>query len=162
MNTEKNPKHGRPGRAEQIKIQEILRPHFERGLSATLAAELTGMNIKTVCKYFKKWAEERDAFETENSLQRQKEERDRTTRSFDYLIGEEHKMLDMVKTRVEKCGADEPIQQYLLNKHSEIIKTISNLTEKRGSFAMLLTPDESVDKIIKEKMEVYGKSRQDS
>jgi hypothetical protein len=162
MNIEKNPKRGRPGRAEQMAIQKKLRPCFERGLTATLTAELTEINIKTVCNYFNKWAVESDAFEKKNFLQRQKEERGRIIRSFDYLIVEEHNVLDMIKIKIEKYNGDEPIPQYLLNKHSDIVKTISNLNEKRGSFAMLPTPDESFDKIIKEKMEVYDKSRQDS
>jgi len=162
MNTEKNPKYRRLQRSEQIEIQKTLRPYFERGLTAIFTSQSTGINIKTVCKYFNKWNEERDEIETKDFFQRQKEERDRIIRSFDYLIGEEHNMLDMVKTNIKKYNGDKPIPQYLLNKHSVIVKTILNLNEKRGSFAMLSTPDESLDKIIKEKMEVYDKSRQDN
>ena len=42
-----NHKNGRPTRTGQLHIQTILRPFFEQGLSASVTAEKTRINIKT-------------------------------------------------------------------------------------------------------------------
>ncbi len=47
---------GRPTQKQQIEIQETLREYFEKGVSATVTSHITGINIKTVCKYFEEWS----------------------------------------------------------------------------------------------------------
>ncbi len=49
--------NGRPPKTTQLQMQKELRQYFERGISATVASSKTGINIKTVCKYFEEWSE---------------------------------------------------------------------------------------------------------
>jgi len=53
-----NTKNGRPTKSKQIEIKKKLMPYYEKGLSANFTSKETGFNIKTVCKYYKNWAEE--------------------------------------------------------------------------------------------------------
>ena len=53
--TERTHGSGRPSSANRLQIELRLRPYFERGASASATAQLTGYNIKTVCRYFEKW-----------------------------------------------------------------------------------------------------------
>jgi len=50
--------NGRPTQKQQLEIQELLRKNFEKGISATSTSRHTGINIKTVCKYFEEWVEQ--------------------------------------------------------------------------------------------------------
>ena len=47
--------NGRPSKQEQLNLQKTLQENYEKGISATKTADLTGINVKTVCKYFNEW-----------------------------------------------------------------------------------------------------------
>jgi hypothetical protein len=50
---------GRPSKAEQLRIQKMIRPYFDLGLSAHFVSTLPGMpNEKTIQKYFKQWTKD--------------------------------------------------------------------------------------------------------
>lgn len=51
----KTNENGRPTKQEQLDLQKTLREYYEKGISATTTANLTGINVKTVCKYFNEW-----------------------------------------------------------------------------------------------------------
>ena len=69
--------NGRPTQKQQIEIQETLREYFEKGISATVTSQSTGINIKTVCKYFEEWVEEIKKINDIDFLKRIKLERER-------------------------------------------------------------------------------------
>ena len=48
-------KRGRPTRHKQNKIKKILQPFYQKGISANATSEKTGINIKTILKYYKQW-----------------------------------------------------------------------------------------------------------
>ena len=76
MSKESN-SNGRPTQKQQIEIQETLREYFEKGISATVTSQSTGINIKTVCKYFEEWVEEIKKINDIDFLKRIKLERER-------------------------------------------------------------------------------------
>ena len=51
-------KNGRPSEAEQLEIERKLRPYFEKSISSSVTSRETGINRKTVTKYFHEWCEE--------------------------------------------------------------------------------------------------------
>jgi len=51
-------KQGRPTRYEQNRIKNILQPFYQKGISANETSAKTGINIKTILKYYKRWNEE--------------------------------------------------------------------------------------------------------
>ena len=82
---EKNEK-GRPSFVQQAKIESDLRPYFEKGYSATLTSKKTGHDKKTVLKYFRKWTKEIFEPESEEFLQRCKEQKARSLLALDEQI----------------------------------------------------------------------------
>jgi len=56
--TQESRSNGRPTQKQQLEIQETLRKYFEKGISASSTSQRTGINIKTVCKYFEEWIEQ--------------------------------------------------------------------------------------------------------
>lgn len=55
--------NGRPTKQEQLELQKTLRGYYEKGISATTTANMTGINVKTVCKYFNEWSKQIDEIE---------------------------------------------------------------------------------------------------
>ena len=74
--TQESRSQGRPSQKQQLEIQESLRKFFEKGISATSTSQLTGINIKTVCKYFEEWVEQIKEINDTDFLKRVKLERE--------------------------------------------------------------------------------------
>lgn len=131
----------------------MLRKHFERNLTASYTAGITGINIKTVCRYFDEWADQISEAEERDFLKREKKERVRIRLSFDSLIVEEYELLDEIKKEITKYRKEnKPVPRYLIASQIEILRTISSLNEKKGYFSMQMPVDESLQKIIEEKI----------
>lgn len=155
-------KKGRPTRAEQIEIQKTLRPYFRSGLTVEAVSDLTTTDPKTVTKYFGDWADEIEKQDSADFLKRQKNARSRALRCYGYLMGEEYKMLSEINDEIEYFKKEErPVPQYLLAKHSEIVKTLATLNEKIAVVEMSEKIEESLGTIIEEKIKEYEKSRAD-
>jgi hypothetical protein len=48
-------KHGRPTLYNQNQIKKILQPFYQKEVSANATSKKTGINIKTILKYYKQW-----------------------------------------------------------------------------------------------------------
>lgn len=48
-------KRGRPTRHDQNQIKKMLHPFYQKGVSANATSIKTGINIKTILKYYKQW-----------------------------------------------------------------------------------------------------------
>jgi len=128
---------GRPSKTEQIQIQNLLRPYFERNISATFTANSTDINIKTVCVYFNRWAEEIINSKKENRSERCRAERERTLLSYDNLISKEYSRLNETENKINKLeeeGKEVPLN--LIKYRHDLVKSVSTLIEKKGRFAL--------------------------
>jgi len=144
---------GRPIIQEQVQIERTLRPYFERNLSASFTARMTKYNVKTVCKYFDELADQRRESEEKDFVEREKKERERIRLSFDNIIFEEYELLDEIKKEIAKYKQkDQAVPRYLIASQLEILRTISSMTEKKGSFLLQMPLDESIQKMIEAKM----------
>jgi len=145
--------NGRPTKTRQLHIQSTLREYYERGVSASFTSNKTGINIKTVCHYFNEWTSQIIEAEGKDFVEREKEERERVRLSFDSIIFEEYELLEEIKKEIEKYRKEnKPVPRYFIASQLEILRTISSLNEKKGSFSIQMPLDESVDKMIEEKI----------
>jgi len=129
--------NGRPTKTEQLLIDDVLRPYFERNMSAKFTANSTGMNIKTVCIHFNQWTEEIINSKSEEHRRRWREERERTILSYDNLISEEYLRLDEINHKIKKLeeeGKEVPLN--LQKSRQDIMKFISILIEKKACVAL--------------------------
>ena len=147
--------NGRPSRSGQVQIQSVLRKHFERNLSAAYTAQITGFNIKTVCKYFDEWADQINQAEQQDFVSREKKERLHIILGYDNLIYENYELLDEIKEQIKKFRKDaKAVPRYLIASYIEILKSISSLYEKKGSFSLNMPIDESVKKMVREEIQL--------
>jgi len=149
---------GRPSKNIQLETRRKLQFFFERGYSASFTAQEVGLNIKTVCKYFRKFSEQFRDLEDQNFFERTRIDRERMILSYDSIISEYYDMVDDVNEQISKSKKDRErlIPNYLFQIKSNLLKKISNLLEKKAGFRMQPPLDESLKKIIQENVEKYG------
>ncbi|MGI0026338.1 MAG: hypothetical protein ACREAD_00660 [Nitrosopumilaceae archaeon] len=156
-------KKGRPSVSDQAQIRKILRPYYESGLSAYYTSGETGIDIKTVCKYYNEWSEQIEEAETSDFLERQKRDRIQIIISYDTDIVEMTKLLDEVNAEIENFQKEKKLIPRHLSVHKlEIIKFRSLLKEKKAAFIMQPTMDEALEKKIREKIKEHEQSRTSS
>lgn len=140
---------GRPTRKKQLDIESKLKSYFEQNLSAYFTSNKTGINIKTVCKYFNRWVDQIKQAEDDDFLKRQRIEQERLIQSYDNIISTNFELLDSIKKEISKSkGTEKLIPRYLLTCHTEILKAISTIMEKKSS--VLIEPD--LEKIVERKI----------
>lgn len=157
----RNSRRRRPTLSEQAKIKQELRVQYSRGYTSIESVhEITGYDSKTISKYFHEWDDEIEKEEKEEFIKREKKERRKTKLRYEHLIQEQFKTLDDVNEDIKDCrSAEKPELVYFLSRHSDIIKTISNLIEKKSALEIHPTIEESLDEIIREGVEKYEESR---
>ena len=136
MSTSENHKRGRPTRAGQVSLQKKLRPYFEQGMTATFTANVTRINVKTVCRYFNEWTEEITKFEEHEFMKRQINERIRNVLSYDVLINEQYDLLNEIRLEINKYKKkNDKVPIYFWQTRIAILKAISTGIEKRALYA---------------------------
>lgn len=143
--------HGHPSKPAQVQMQEKLRRYFELGISATLAAQKVGLNVKTACKYYDEWTERITEQQNGDFLERQKADRERTIISFDTQILDMLDSLDSVNIEIKRYQDEKnPVPRYLFAHRLEVQKVIADLIAKRGAFAMQPSIDDNLREKIQE------------
>lgn len=144
-------KPGRPNKSEQLQITKELRQCYERDFTAPFTAEKTGHNIKTVYTHFHVWTEQLKELQEKDFLVQSEEKRNRIILSFENMLFELYETLDEIKEELGKYKKKNKfIPKHLLSTKLEIIRIISGLIEKKGSFSMGLSYDKAVEKKMEE------------
>ncbi len=151
---------GRPSRNEQLDLENRLRPFFDSMLSAKLAAEKTGISIKTAEKYFKIWADQLRENHSENIVERQKNSKVKLLNALDHinfnLLAQHNRItraiLDHEKNysqnKYTKDGKPKPYLPDLVleQKLSEVIKMQQQLYDTIANIEASPTIDEQTEK----------------
>lgn len=124
-------KNGRPTKTDQLEIEHVLRRYFERKISAWLTSQKTGINIKTMCTYFKQWKIEIMEFEKNERAKTSKEEKILDSMYFEGLQLELHEILDNKKAEIKKFKEKEkPIPKHITSAQLSTIKSLTELKMK--------------------------------
>jgi len=156
-----NSRRRRPTLAEQAKIKQELRRYYSKGYTnIETVHEKTKYDPKTISKYFHEFDDEIEKEENEEFIKREKKERRIAKLRYEYLIQEQFNMLDEINKDIKDSReAKKPELGYFLSRHSDIVKTITNLIEKKSALGIHPTAGESLDEIIRERIEKYEESR---
>lgn len=143
-------KNGRPSKTGQLEIEKILLEYFQRNVTASFVSAKTGINIKTVCKYFSKWSNERTQVVLRNFEKREVEEREGIMTAFDLQIWEGYEFRDHINAEIEKFTKEnKTVPRYLYSLKMEIMRYNSKIMLEKKSF-MVNVPDKK--SILYEKM----------
>lgn len=138
---------GRPTKTKQIEIQRELRKFFDLGITATLAAEKTGFNIKTVCKYFEELSEQLQEQEDKDFVEQYKKDRLRIINSLDMLLLRTNESLDLIDSEIQShIKAGTSIPRHVISQKQDIMRFMFSVIEKKGTFSLQPTVDETIKK----------------
>jgi len=138
MSKESNSK-GRPTLKQQIEIQETLREYFEKGVSATVTSQNTGINIKTVCKYFEEWIEQIKKINDIDFLKRIKLERERYLEVLDQQLLK----LYQIQSEVERNQ-----MHFYYKERMNLVTMICQIMSKKFEL-LLIKPEQQITDISK-------------
>ena len=133
MSKESN-SNGRPTQKQQIEIQETLRKYFEKGISASSTSQLTGINIKTVCKYFEGWIEQISKINDIDFLKRIKLEREHYLAVLDQQLLKLYEIQDdMEKQSIppEKIWKRKILQSTHYKERMNVVNMICQIMNKK-------------------------------
>ena len=159
LNEEKS-KCGRPTKNGQLEMQNKLWPYFEKSISASATSRETGINIKTVNKYFDKWFDEIKNSQKQDFIERAKFEKERAILAIDNQLLESYKIQDdLEKQRPVKSGKTRDAFEKMHYKlRMQIVGMIVNLISTKLNLANAVTADASLDQKIKELIKENGLS----
>ncbi len=133
--TQESRSQGRPSQKQQLEIQESLRKFFEKGISATSTSQLTGINIKTVCKYFEEWVEQIKEINDTDFLKRVKLEREHYLAVLDQQLLKLYELQDEIEKYIihPKTSSDDGrvIQSPHYKERMNIVNMICQIMNKK-------------------------------
>ncbi len=149
MSRESN-SNGRPTQKQQLEIQETLRKYFEKGISASSTSQHTGLNIKTVCKYFEEWVEQIRKINDMDFLRRIKLEREQYLTVLDQQLLKLFEIQDYIEKHFSNPKEYMPGQSVIpnpyLKERMNIINMICQIMNKK--FELLSEATRQKTKVI--------------
>ena len=124
------------------------------GASPEFAKNETGLDKNTIYRKYAQLSDEILSANEKNFLQQYEAQRSQYILSIDLLIFKTYRILTYIEKEIEKHhkkGAEIP--GLLLQKFSDITKTLLALKKEKVSYALKLPVDDELKKIIKEMIE---------
>jgi hypothetical protein len=158
LNDEKGNKCGRPTKLAQLELQDKVRPYFERGISAFATAKETGINVKTVNKYFEKWYSEIKDSQKQEFIERTKFEKERAVLAIENQLLQSYKIQDDLEKQmpVKSGKARNAFEKGYYKLRMQIVGTIVNLISMKINLANAVTADASLEQKTKELIKENG------
>lgn len=155
---EKETKCGRPTKSGQLEIQDKLQPYFANGISAFATANETGINIKTVNKYFDNWYSEIQNSQRQEFVEKTKFEKERAVLAFDNQLLKLYKIQDdLEKQAIATPGkVRHAFEKGYYKLRAQIIGMIVNLISTRINLVNAVTADASLEQKTKELIKENG------
>jgi hypothetical protein len=142
-------KHGRPTISERKQIQELISSYYENNIEARTVSKKTGINYKTILKYYKIWNDELIHSNNENFLRRIKIAKERNIQILDNMLISLGKEQDRIKFQLDHAVQIGDLFHYE-KLHSLNLKTTEQLM-KIFSLKINLIGTPTADIIIKQK-----------
>ena len=140
---------GRLAKNQQVGMQKKLQVYFERNQSASFAAQETGVNIKTVCKYYKQWSEKISKACDLDFIARQRQDREQILLAYDKQLDHLYDTLETINHEIKKHGKKE-IPRHLISHKLQVINHIGAINERKGVFQLQIPADESLKRTVEE------------
>jgi len=139
---------GRPSQKQQLEIQELLRKYFEKGISATSTSQLTGINIKTVCKYFEEGIDQIKKISDTEFLKRVKLEREHYLTVLDQQLLKLYEIQEDMEKNVlprEYLGTGAVSHNRYYKERMNIVKMICEIMNKKFELLLEVPKQKALD-----------------
>ena len=160
MTQEPDSKNGRPSEAEQLEIERTLRPYFEKSTSPYVTSRETGIDIKTVRKYFNEWVEEIMEPEHKDFIYRSKIAKEQAILACGDQLLKLYKIQEYIEKQTEdtikQSGGIPKSEQWLYKRQIDVSNAISNLISFKTTLTNTPTADIRLEKKTEELLKKYA------
>lgn len=140
-------RNGRPSKTEQLEIQDKLGPYFEKGISPFVTSNKTGINIKTVNKYFGLWYEEIKNSQSDDFIERCKIAKEQAIVVCEEELLQLYEMRNDLKKYSEEKQKSKP-ERWIYKIQLDITNSIINLTSLKTALTNSPTADVTLQKLL--------------
>lgn len=148
-------KHGRPNKAEQLHIEKILWPYFEKMLSTSFVARNTGININTVKKYYKVFSDQVRSSEQTDFIKRSKDIIQSCNLALDKQLSKLYTLQDKLEMQINhEIKQHDRIPPVLYKISIALSDKISDLLLKKANMILSPTADITLSNYTKESVSV--------
>ena len=160
MTEEMDNKIGRPSETEQLEIERKLRPYFEKSISSSVTSRETGINIKTVRKYFNEWIEEIKSSEHPDFIERSKIAKEQAILAYDDQLLILYKIQEDIEKQAEdsikQSGGIPKLDRWLYKQRIDVSYAIVNLISFKTALVNTPTADITLAKRMQELLKEYA------
>lgn len=160
ISKETDNKNGRPSRADQLEMERKLRPYFEKSISSSITSRETGINIKTVRKYFHEWYEEIKSSEHQDFIEICKIAKEQAILAYDDQLLILYKIQEDIEKQVEnsikQSGGIPKLDRWLYKQRIEVSNAIVNLISLKTALTNTPTADITLAKKVQELLKEYA------
>ena len=160
MTQEPDSKNGRPSEAEQLEIERKLRPYFEKSISPYVTSSKTGINIKTVRKYFHEWCEEIKKPEHADFIERSKIAKEQAILTCEDQLLRLYKVQEDIENQTEdsikQSGGIPKLERRVSKQRIEVANAIANLTVLKTGLVNTPTADITLEKKTQELLKEHA------
>jgi len=143
---------GRPTLQKQRLIEKKLHEYFIEGYSEASTSHITGHNINTVSKYFRKWCQELIAFDKEEYHHQMESFRTRLRLTFDAHLQRLYKIQDDIDEELKNYKSENngkiPHGKGMYKERVNIIGSIAEMFDA-ATAASILRPDWEINEQVK-------------
>jgi len=100
-------KKGRPTQKRELEIKRTLRFYYENSVSAVTTRHETGLEIKTIRKYFSNWYNQITQSEEKDFLKRCKQQKEQTILTYDKQILSLVKHIQKIESDIKKARKED-------------------------------------------------------
>ena len=140
-------RNGRPSKIEQLEIQGKLGPYFEKGISPFVTSKKTGINIKTVNKYFGLWYEEIKNSQNDDFIERCKITKEQAIVTLEEELLQLYEIRNELKRHSEEKQKSKP-ERWIYKLQLDIANSIVNLVTLKTALANSPTADVTLQKLL--------------
>jgi hypothetical protein len=150
---DQNNERGRPSINQQIEMEKKILPYFRNGISTTTTARELGLDVKTVRRYYKKFAKPKLSMMEEEFIEESKINVESSVCALDNLILEGRKSLEDLKNELGNKNINPKEKRDLRKELREIVKNIAHLITLKINLTNSPTADLSLNRMFRELMD---------
>jgi hypothetical protein len=149
--------HGRPNKAEEMEIENKIWPYFVQSFSPETISQITGHNIKTVRKYYKKFYSIINTEKEKDYVKEWQMIKKKTGFALELQLAEKIELQNSVKKQFKAYEDNgEEVPYWMYKERRKISESIQNTILSLANFALLPTADATLKNQTREVLQEYG------
>jgi hypothetical protein len=152
-----NHRCGRPNKAEELEIENKIYPYFIKCLGPETVSQLTGYNIKTVRRYYKKFKARIISEKEKDYVKEWHIQKNIARIGLEQQLAEQYELQASLKKQFKAYEDNgEEVHSWMYKERRKISESIRDMILSTANFALLPTADVTLENQTREVLQEHG------